>query len=73
MALEVADRVLVTDQTSQYRGRYGSVMSEGESPILNIRLDGHADAAITPFPAKSLMASTQPCPIDYPTVPTPSD
>ncbi len=66
MAFSVNNRVHVTDQTSQYRGRYGTVKASN-SQTTDVRIDGAQIDGSVSLPTKSLQISTQPCPIEYPT------
>lgn len=61
------ERVFVTDATNPYRGCYGTVrVSNAETTT--VRFDGQHDNSSIPVPTKSLRLSSQPCPIEYPTV-----
>lgn len=71
MALfETEERVMVVDQTSQYRGHYGTVGNvDDETGITDVRIDGHSKRSRIKFPEKSLMFSTLDRPIEYPEIP----
>lgn len=68
MAFESFVRVRVTDETSQYRGCYGTVASS-EDDYTDVRIDGFGPTSTVSLPTKSLQESTQPCPLDYPPLP----
>lgn len=59
-----AARVRVTDESSAYRGKLGTVESrDGQNH--QVRIDGYQIGNTVLLFGSQLQASTQPCPIDY--------
>lgn len=69
MAFSPSNRVLVSNQQSQYRNHLGTVTVVGAGSGFNqqvlVRIDGHEAAGEILFTDGDLRPSTLPCPIQY--------
>jgi hypothetical protein len=61
---EAAARVRVTDESSAYRGKFGTVESRDDNNH-QVRIDGYPVGNTVLLLGEQLQSSTQPCPIDY--------
>ncbi len=59
-----AARVRVTDESSEFRGKFGTVESR-DGNNHQVRIDGYQVGNTVLLRGSQLQASTQPCPVDY--------
>lgn len=64
MAYSVDTRVQVSDQSSEHRNRYGTVLSASGDDH-QVRLDGHRDNQAVLLRTDQLRTTTQASPVEY--------
>ena len=66
MAFSVGDKVVVSDDSTQYRGRLGQVMAyDSVHKVYDVRLCQFGKEQHVPLREEQMRADTRNCPIDY--------